>query len=390
VTRRNRSARTVGSAVTALGLLAACSSGGSSPARTAGTPGTAAAATSSLATSLDTPSDTFAVVPAAANPTFWEVFARPARSADWTLVTPSGVADNGGLVLAADGNTVTAAVRPSQDLEFTPLATTTNGGRSWITPAPVQGAIANTAGAFTASGNDLAALLSDGAIDTSADHGASWTTLARPGSTGSTAAGGQCGPVEVTTVSFDIRTAGLMAGGTCGTTGTTGVFSYSPGNGWRALTLPRDGTILRLDGDLALVLGQAGLTALSGAFYLNAPASRPLPSISVDSSRPLPVSGAIEASGTLGPPTVADPDGDGAWVLLSGRHAATIGSTGTRWRQLPTVPAGTRTLASGPDATIDALAVSGASLTVWQLAAGATAWAKFESIVMPIQYGSSS
>ena len=185
------------------------------------------------------------------------------KSADWTLVTPSGVADNGGLVLAADGNTVTAAVRPSQDLEFTPLATSTNGGESWTTPAPVQGAIANTAAAFAASGNDLAALLSDGAIDTSADNGASWTTLTKPGSTGSTATGKQCGTVEVTTVSFDTAATGLMAGGTCSATGTTGVFSYSPGSGWRALTLAQGGTILRLDGDLALVLGKAGLTALS-------------------------------------------------------------------------------------------------------------------------------
>ncbi|HEY6792695.1 MAG TPA: hypothetical protein VI365_35825, partial [Trebonia sp.] len=144
----------------------------------------------------------------------------------------------------------------------------------------------------------------------------------------------------------------------------------------------------RLDGDLALMLGKAGLTA----FYLNAPASAsgPLQSISVNSSQPLPVSGAIEASGTLGTSTVADPDGVGAWVLLSGGRAATIGGTDTRWRQLPTVPAGTQTLASGPDEAIDALAVSGATLTVWQLAAGATAWAKFESIVMPIQYGSAS
>ncbi len=376
----------VASAVTALGLLAACSSGGSSPAGAAGTPGTAAAATSSLATSLDTPGDTFAVVSAAANPTFWEVFARPAKSADWTLVTPSGVADNGGLVLAANGNTVTAAVRANQDLEFTPLAATTNGGRSWTTPAPLQKAIANTTGAFAASGNDLAALLSDGVIDTSADDGASWTTLTKPGSTGFTAAGKQCGTVKVTTVSFDIKTKGLIAGGTCGTTGTTGVFSYSPGSGWTALTLAQDGTILRLDGDLALVLGKAGLTA----FYLNAPASGPLQSISVSSSQPLPVSGTIKASGTLGTSTVTDPDGAGAWVLLSGGRAATIGGTGTQWRQLPTVPAGTQTLASGPDETIDALAVSGTTLTVWQLAAGATAWAKSESIVMPIQYGSSS
>ena len=36
------------------------------------------------------------------------------------------------------------------------------------------------------------------------------------------------------------------------------------------------------------------------------------------------------------------------------------------------------------------LAVSGSTLTVWQLDRGSTVWAKAQSMSVPIQYGSSS
>ena len=38
--------------------------------------------------------------PAAGENQFWELLARPAGSTRWELVTPPGVADNGGLVAA--------------------------------------------------------------------------------------------------------------------------------------------------------------------------------------------------------------------------------------------------------------------------------------------------
>ena len=58
-----------------------------------------------LATSLVTSAGTWAVAvmggPVAQDDNFWQLFARPAGSSRWKLVTPPGTADNGGLVLAS-------------------------------------------------------------------------------------------------------------------------------------------------------------------------------------------------------------------------------------------------------------------------------------------------
>jgi hypothetical protein len=57
-----------------------------------------------------------------------------------------------------------------------------------------------------------------------------------------------------------------------------------------------------------------------------------------------------------------------------------------RWR--PTPPPGTAALAVLPGATTDALAVTGATLTIYQLTAAGT-WSRPQSVKIPIQYGSS-
>ena len=62
---------------------------------------------------------------------------------------------------------------------------------------------------------------------------------------------------------------------------------------------------------------------------------------------------------------------------------------GGPWQPLPALPPGTATLAPVPGGGLDALAVHGARLTVWQLAAGGTSWAGIQTINVPIQYGSS-
>ena len=80
-------------------------------------------------------------------------------------------------------------MRPSQDLLFSPLAATANGGASWSTGRPLNAAVAASPGAFAAYGSHLAALLSDGAIETSADAGATWSTLAKPGAIAASPAG---------------------------------------------------------------------------------------------------------------------------------------------------------------------------------------------------------
>lgn len=386
-----------GVALAAAGAVAACGSSPTSSTPTAGTAG-GASATISLATSLATRDDSWAVVPVSTDPAFWEVFARAANSQTWRLATPPGAADNGGLIAAVTGDkSLAVAVRPSQDLAFSPLAETANGGGSWSTASPVNGAVAASPDAFSAFGRNLVALLSDGAIETSPNAGTTWSTIAAPGAIAvSPAAKGCGGAVRVTTISFGETDTEVLAGGTCGTSGATAVFAYSAGTGWKRASLPASGRLVRMTGSMALVLGKSGLTAAWRGFgwYAYAPPSSTAAPTNWTTSPALPVSGSVTASGMLAGSvpnyTV------GAWVLLSDGRAATISAPGTtsgaarRWVRLPMLPAHTSVLASGPGGALDAFAVSGATVTVWRLALHATAWSSVQAITAPIQYGSSS
>lgn len=343
-----------------------------------------------MATSFATAADSWAVVPVSADPAYWQVLARSANSTTWRLVTPAGVASNSGLV-AAPGATsaITVAVRPSQNLTFSPLAATADGGSTWSTGGPVNAAVAASPDALASFGDRLLALLGDGAVETSSDAGAAWSTLAAPGAIAASAAGKGCaGAVRVTSVSFGMTGTDVLAGGTCGTGGTAAMFSYSPGTGWQRISLPVTGQLVRLTDGMALVRGGDGLTALwrgAGWYAYAPPSSTPQATpTNWDTSPALRASGTVTASGTL--------SGDGAWVLLSDGTAATVSApqASAGWRQLPKVPAHTSVLASGPDGAIDALAVSGDTLAVWRLAPGATTWSPAEAINVPVQTGSSS
>jgi hypothetical protein len=344
-----------------------------------------------MATSIATPTDSWAVVPMSDDPAFWEVFVRAGNSGTWKLATPPGVADNGGLVASAGGaNSLTVAVRPSQNLVFSPLAVTANSGHSWSAGNPVNAAVAASPDALAADGAHLTALLSDGAIETSSDAGATWATLARAGAIAASPAAKGCGgAVRVTSISFGVSNAEVLAGGTCGTSGAAAVFARSSGGDWQRLRLPVSGRLIRLASGMTLVQGKSGLSALwrGVGWYAYAPPTPQAVPTDWSESSPLPVSGPVTASGTL--------QAGGAWVLLPGGRAATISAFGTaagqtQWLLLPPVPARTSVLSSGPNGAIDALAVSGETLTVWRLALKATAWSKVQRISVPIQIGSSS
>ena len=103
----------------------------------------------SLSTSLVTTTGTWAVAvmggSAAEHDNFWQLFVRPAATGRWRLATPPGVASNGGLVVASPGGrSVVAGFRPSQDLSFSPLATTHDNGTAW-TPGLLDAALADAA-----------------------------------------------------------------------------------------------------------------------------------------------------------------------------------------------------------------------------------------------------
>jgi hypothetical protein len=376
-----------------IGTVAACGSSAASSASGTGAAGGSASRAASMATSIASGLDSWAVVPMTADPAFWQVFVRAGNAGTWKLVTPPGVPTNGGIVASADGaSALTVTVRPSEYLKYSPLAATANGGASWSTAGPIDAAVAASPDSFAADGSHLAALLSDGTIETSSDAGTTWSALAKPAAIASSPAAKGCGgTVRVTSVSFGISGTEVLAGGTCGASGTAAVFAHSSSGGWQRLRLPVSGRLVRLNSGMALIQGKSGLSALwrGSGWYPYAPLTGKTPAATAtngDESSPLPVSGPITASGTL--------QGGGAWVLLPGGRAATISApkaaSHEEWVLLPPVPAHTSVLASGPDDSVDALAVSGATLTVWRLAKAATVWSEVEKITVPIQYGSSN
>lgn len=371
-----------GLAVLCAGLAAGC---GTQTVRTASaTPPTV---TAPLSTSLATAQGTWAITvmggPAASQDNFWQLFVRPAGASRWSLVTPPGVADNGGLVAAGGGTSLVVGFRPSQSLSFSPLATSTDAGQNW-TPGLLDAPLADTAGAIAlAPSGRILALRQDGSIAGAATASAAaagqWSPLTTRNALAASAAGRDCGLQGLSALSFG-PDGTPMATGSCARRGVAGVFTDTGGT-WQSagLAVPAE-----FGGDQVQVLGLAGTTGGNVALLL---AGNSLLAAWSDGTRwtvSAPVtgirSGAVRASGFGA--------GGSAWLLLSDGRAETIGGAGGSWRALPPVPPGTATLAPGPGGSYDALAVSGSKLTVWRFTT--TSWAKVQLINVPIEYGASS
>ena len=341
--------------------------------------------TAPLSTSLVTPQGTWAVTvmggSAADENNFWQLFVRPAGATRWSLVTPQGVADNGGLVAAAgdeQGASLVVGFRPSQSLAFSPLATSSDTGQHW-TPGLLDADLADVpdAMAVAPSGQTLA-LLRDGDIETAASASAAtagqWSRLTTLSALAASAPGRGCGLVAVNAVTFGPNNV-PMAAGSCVRRGVAGVFA-DRGGAWQAAgpVLPAG-----FGGDQVQVLGLSRNAALlvAGTSLLAAWSDGGRWTVSA----PVAAGDGVSASG-FGP-------GGSVWVLLGRGRAEAIGGPGGSWQALPTLPTGTATLAPGSgSSSYDALAVAGSRLTVWRLAAGA--WAQVQVINVPITYGSSS
>ena len=366
-------------------LAAGCGSA----AQQAGTPAPAIEPPS-LSTSLVTASGTWAVAvmggPAASHDNFWQLFVRPAGTGRWRLATPPGVASNGGVVLADLGaRSVVAGFRPSQNLSFSPLATTHDNGAAW-TPGVLDAALADVPDALAAApdGGHLLALLADGQVQLSGPGGTGWTRLVTRRALAASAAGGQCGPGRLTAAAFSPSGVPLLVA-SCARPGTVGIFAYAGGTWHRAgPALPaayarQRVTVLRLTTTAGTTM--ALLEAGTGA------AARLLAAWSIGTgghwtlSPPLPLHGTKLTSASSGP--------GGTVAVLMGNHAQTITGPGGSWRLLPALPPGTATLAPGPAGGWDALAVHSTRLTIWQLPPGRTAWAATQTISVFVQFGSS-
>jgi hypothetical protein len=377
-------------ALAAAALLAGCGS----PAPNV--PGPAAEAppggTPFLATSLVTSAGTWAVTvmggSVATNDNFWQLFARPAGSTQWKLVTPPGTPDNGGLVLAGAGGSLITGFRPSQYLTYTPLTITRNAGQAWSSTGPLDGALANVPDALAAASatGNLLALLTDSTAELSAPGYTSWTTIATQRSLAATPPGRSCGLQDLTGAAFSPSGQPLL-GGTCSHPGTAGIFAGTGGT-WHAAgpALPaalasQPVQVLRLtstaSSTLALLAAGTGLTASLLAAWSSDSGSHWI------LSPPLRLNGAALSSASFGP-------GDTAAIVLNDGRGQTVAGPGAPWRALPALPPGTATLAAGPTGALQALTVDRTKMTVWQLVPGSAAWAKAQTINVPIQFGSSS
>jgi hypothetical protein len=384
--RRYLLAASLAASLTGALLAAGC---GSSTSQSATQPGPASPP--SLATSLVTPSGTWAVAvlggSAAGHNNFWQLFVRPTGSGTWRLATPPGVASNGGLVLAGlPAGSVLAGFRPSQDLTYSPLATSADTGRAW-SPGLLDAALADVPDALAAdpASGQLLALLGDGTADTSGPGGTAWTRLATRQAIADSPAGRRCRPDSLTAAAFSPSGPPMLAAG-CSRPGTVGIFSHTGGS-WQLTAPPLPAgyahqpiTVLRLTtaGGTTTALFTAG----------RAPAAHLLAAWSTDGgthwtlSPALPLNGATLAAASAGP-------GGSLAVILSGRHAATITSGASSWQAWPVLPAGTATLAAGSAGGWNALAVHRTQLTIWQAAPGARSWASGQVIKVPVQFGSS-
>ena len=278
---------------------------------------------------------------------------------------------------------VTAAIRPSQLLRYSPVISTADGGKTWQPGAPGPG-LADVPDALAAApaGGQLLALDRDGRVEQART---SWTTL--------TSLRGHpvrvCAPTALTAVAYGLSGQPVVAA-RCSRRGVAGIFTMQDGR-WRAagpalpaadagqrvqvLRLARTGSRLTAllqagSGSGARLL--AGWQAADGRWTLSAS---------------LPRTGAVLSS-SLGAAGAAA-------VELTGRHAEFVAGPGAAWQALPPLPPGHAvTLALAASGGVEALAADNNLLTAWRLSASGPAlsagqWAKTQTIKVPIQYGSS-
>jgi hypothetical protein len=326
--------------------------------------------------------------------TFWQLVFRPVGTALWSLVTPRGVASNGGLVLA-DGNpaSLTVGFEPSNNLLFSPVAQSLDQGQTW-SPGLVPAALAPEPDALAASSTGaLLALVAGGGgrVLHSGGDPSMWTKVTDRGALASSDAGRSCGVASLAAVGFQPGGEAVV-GTTCTEPGLVGIF-VQKGSAWhlggprlRETLASRPTGVVRLAGTASglaglIVSGTGTGAALIGMWEAHGDGQWELSSaFHLPSGVALLSSGFTPAGGIV---VLTGHRGSGASLEL-------LGGPGSGWRPLPPPPVGTATVAVAPDGSIDVLAVRSTTLTVWHLDTTAGAWDKTQTMEVPIQFGSSA
>ena len=357
-------------------------------------PPSGAATPVSLPSSTASADDSWAVLPMGdlSDPdnTFWQVLRATPSSSHWSVVTPQGVADNGGLVAAISGAAIVAGVLPSQLLRFTPLASSSDGGATWD-PALLPGALAPRPDALTMgeAGSGDVALVGSSVLRATPSL-SSWSRLAslstlarRDPSCGvqqlDAVAGGPDGEPLVAVACRGAGRVGLlmMSGG------TWTVIGPQLRGAWRDATT----SVLRLEsseaGTSVLVSVLSGRRQALVALWRSALGHWSVARVQRLTSGESVLASATSAAG-------------GFAVLLGtdGAKSAVMVTPGRPWVPLPAPPAGALSIAAASTPTAgtsyDVFTVKGARLEVFAPTPSSTGWDQVQSTLVPLAYGSSS
>ena len=320
--------------------------------------------------------------------TFWEVFFRAPTAATWSLVTPAGVADNGGLTVSVtSAGSALVGFEPSQLLRYSPAAISHDNGAAWdpalvpVSLAPVPDALAL---ASSAAGTALALVRrGSGELLTSGGPLLEWRSL--PG----ISVAGRCDPSGLDAVALN-SLGDAMVGTGCRRAGTIGIFSLVGGH-WQLDGPSLDGSLAQANTQV-LRLDSSGptTTALVAEEHHDRTGLLGLWSSATGTwtqTLPLPLGGSTtvlaSAVGASGQQLVLLKRGGSSDVLEE-----TAGPD-RPWVELPVPPAGTVTVSPLADGDTDAFSVAGSRLRVFTLTPQGGQWVLSQRMNVPIAYGSS-
>ena len=164
--------------------------------------------------------------------TFWQLLFLPAGRSRWSLVTPPGFADNGGLVSVQVGSNLVSGFEASQRIAFSPIASSSNGGKSWA-PGILSSELAGVPDALAGTPNGrAAALIGNPAAAVVADRGGlyNWHQIVSARDLKASMAARLCEVTQLTAVAFS-PSGQLLIAASCSCPGKVGVFEDSP-SGW--------------------------------------------------------------------------------------------------------------------------------------------------------------
>ncbi len=315
---------------------------------------------------------------------FWELLRSAGGSPRWSLVTPPGVQDNGGLALApAPGGTTFAGFIPSDNLRFSPLARSSDQGESWAPDLLPDGLAAAPDSLAAGVGDALLALTPGhgGEVLDRLARGASWRPLASVHSLAATAAARGCGLESIAAVAFDSGRYPSV-GGACEHPGQIGEFVDDQGTWHHAAPAVPPGLdgytadVLRLTDTPAGTFSLASLTSGSKEDLIAAWSGDGGKDWRRAETLPLAAGRKVITAGP-GPRreayVLADrADGSETLWISAGPAAA--------WRSSPPPPAGTTAVALTGKGDVDGFVVHGKTIEEWSLRAGARGWRRGQVI----------